>query len=176
MVGETTMRMFKLLLAGAAFGLAALLFPTQSIAKSSKQESFWSDRCARVVNDDTVRSFKPSLKFGFLKAYKLLFPDDPNEPDSGQLKLASFRCMDGHLLACFVGVNLPCGKLDVSRKNRGAAAFCRQHPDENTVPMAATGHDTIYFFKCSKQSAEVKEQNWTVDYRGFGVELWKPMN
>jgi hypothetical protein len=157
-------------------GSGASLFPSQGMSQTAGKNISWANRCARVGNDDTTRPFKQSLKAGFITAYKRRFPDYPNHPDDSEMKSAVFRCMDGHLLACFVGANLPCGKLEVSRKNRGAAEYCRHHPGASTVPMAATGHDTIYFFTCSKEKAEVSEQNWSVDHRGFGIELWEPMD
>lgn len=172
---EEQMRKFIPLLTCALTVLAASLFPLQGISQTVVEKVSWAGKCARAGNDDATRPFEQSLKAGFIKAYKRRFPDDTNEPDEGQLKSAVFRCMDGHLLACFVGVNLPCGKLEVSRKNRGAVAYCRHHPGASIVPMAATGHDTIYFFTCSKTKAKISKRNWSVDRRGFGIELWKPM-
>ena len=74
-----------------------------------------------------------------------------------------------HILIGIWGVN-------AARSSAGATAFCKQNPKADTVPMSATGHDTIYFFSCSNGRAKIKEQNWKVDRRGFGVELWKPMD
>jgi hypothetical protein len=152
--------------------LAAFASPGDAMVRRSQAAT----KCSQTGNDDTVRPFDPSLRAGFLKAHKLLFPDRKDKPDETELKTASYRCMDGHLLACFVGANLPCAKLDTSTENKGATAFCRQNPEAVSVPMSATGHDTIYFFSCSNGSAKIKEQNWKVDGRGFGVDLWKPMD
>ena len=118
--------------------LVILAFLAESFAQGASQS--YADRCSREVNDDTPRPFEASLRAGFVRAYKRLFPDAQGEPDTAELKTAYFRCMDGKLLACFVGANLPCNKLDTSKTNRGATAFCRQHPNKDTVPMAATGH------------------------------------
>jgi hypothetical protein len=154
----------------------ALASPRGAMAEESIQQSPAAIACSRAGNDDTVRPFEPALRSGFLKAHKLLFPDSADKPDEAELKTAYFRCMSGHLLACFAGANLPCGKLDTSKNNRGATAFCQQNPKADTVPMSATGHDTIYFFACSNGRAKIKEQNWKMDRRGFGVDLWKPMD
>jgi hypothetical protein len=170
------MRKYIPLLTCILAGLATCLLPPQCMSQTAVEQVSWANRCTRVGNDDITRPFEPSLKAGFINAYKRRFPENTNEPEDFELKSAVFRCMDGHLLACFVGVNLPCGKLEVSRENRGAVAYCRHHPEASIVPMAATGHDTIYFFTCSKEIAEVSKQNWNVDRRGFGIELWKPMN
>ena len=166
---------FISILAWAVVAVGVSVLPRQAVAADSIEQSSAAMSCLRAGNDDTVRSYAPSLRAGFLKAYKRLFPDSREKPDEAELKTAVFRCMDGHLLACFVGANLPCGKLDTSKENKGATAFCRQNPKANTVPMSATGHDTIYFFACSNGIAKIKEQNWKVDGRGFGVDLWKPM-
>jgi hypothetical protein len=169
------MRVFILRMAWSLAVLAAFTSPRSAMAAESIQQSPAGVACSRAGNDDRVRPFEPALRSGFLKAHKLLFPDSAG-PDEAELKTASYRCMGSHLLACFAGANLPCGKLDTSKNNQGATAFCRQNPKADTVPMSATGHDTIYFFTCSNGSAKIKEQNWKVDRRGFGVDLWKPMD
>jgi hypothetical protein len=158
-----------LLLMTCLVGLAALALPGDAVAQAAT-------KCSQAGNDDRIRPYDPSLREEFLKAYKLLFPESKDQPGETELRTASYRCMNGHLLACFSGANLPCAKLDKSRENKGANAFCRTNPDAAIVPMSATGHDTIYFFSCSNGRAKIKEQNWKLDSRGFGVELWKPMD
>jgi hypothetical protein len=170
------MRIFILLLSCVLAALATSAAPRNAMAEDSIRHSPAAAKCSQARNDDTLRPYEASLRSGFVRAYKRLFAGDPKDPDEAELKTAYFRCQDGHLLACFVGANLPCGKLDTSKKNPGAIAYCRENPRSDTVPMSSTGHDTIYFFACSNGRAKIKDQNWKVDRRGFGVQLWKPMD
>jgi hypothetical protein len=170
---EISMRLSIFVVTCFLVWFAEFTSPRGAMAEESIQQSPAGIACSRAGNDDTVRPFEPALRSGFLKAYKLLFPD---KPDEAELKTGYFRCKGGHLLACFAGANLPCGKLDTSKNNQGAIAFCRQNPKADTVPMSATGHDTIYFFACSNGRAKIKKQNWKVDRRGFGIDLWKAMD
>jgi hypothetical protein len=83
------------------------------------------------------------------------------------------RCADGHLLACLVGANLNCGKADTRTTAAGASNWCRDHANSDFVPAFATGHDTIYAWRCDGPQAVVERQVEHVDGQGFVVENWK---
>ncbi len=134
-------------------------------------------RCAQLRNDDTLRGYDPALRPGLLKAFARLFPDAPQPPATQVLQTgASVRCMDGRLLACFVGANLPCGKMNAARDNPGADAFCRDNPAAEFVPAFATGHDTIYAYRCRSGRAEITGTTFALDRRGFAAKLWVPLD
>jgi hypothetical protein len=78
----------------------------------------------------------------------------------------NIRCVDGGLLACFTGANLPCVKMNIARDNEGADAFCRSNPDAPAVPAFASGHDSIYAYRCSGRRAEVESTIFPLDARG----------
>jgi hypothetical protein len=119
--------------------------------------------CAAVRDDDSVRPFAR------------LFPH-ARTPDEQQLRAGThLRCMDGRLLACFTGANLPCGKLNVARDNRGASAFCAANPNAQVVPAFATGHDAAFLYRCTGGQAEVSGETFVPDRRGFAAELWAPV-
>jgi hypothetical protein len=80
---------------------------------------------------------------------------------------AAVRCVGSQLLACWVGANLNCGKADARRRLVGATAFCRDNPDAADVPMAATGHDTIYDWHCVRGRAVAGKVVMAVDPRGY---------
>jgi hypothetical protein len=129
-------------------------------------------QCARVVNDDTVRPYDPALKSQLAAAFQHLFPQAP-APDVAMLRAQShLRCMDGHLMACFTGANLPCGKLSATRDNPGADAFCKSDPNAAIVPAYATGHDSAFSYRCRSGRAEVTGSTFPVDARGFAKPLW----
>jgi hypothetical protein len=83
------------------------------------------------------------------------------------------RCADGHLLACLVGANLNCAKADTRTSNSGANNWCRDHADSDFVPAFATGHDTIYAWRCNGTHAVITQQVQHVDRQGFVAENWK---
>ena len=83
--------------------------------------------------------------------------------------------MNGRLLACFTGANLPCAKMNTSRDNAGAEAFCRSSPDANVVPAFATGHDAAYRYRCTSGQAKIVGNTFALDQRGFAAKLWAPM-
>jgi hypothetical protein len=80
------------------------------------------------------------------------------------------------MLACFSGANLPCGKLNLARDNRGAAAFCAANPNAQVVPAYATGHDAAYLYRCVGGQAEISGETYLPDERGFAAELWTPLD
>jgi hypothetical protein len=86
---------------------------------------------------------------------------------------AVVRCVGSQLLACWVGVNLNCGKADTRRRLVGATAFCRDNPEAVDVPMAATGHDTIYDWRCVKGRAVAGKVVMAVDPQGYIAGNWK---
>lgn len=86
---------------------------------------------------------------------------------------AVVRCVDGRAMACWVGANLDCGKADMRRKLPGATAFCRENPGADGVPMAATGHATIYDWRCVGSRAVAGKIIAPVDPQGYIADNWK---
>ncbi len=91
-------------------------------------------------------------------------------------KGAFVRCAGPRLLACWIGANLNCGKANASRSLPGARAFCRANPDADDVPMAATGHDTIYSWRCVGARAVVTKAIVAVDPEGYDAGNWKALD
>lgn len=86
---------------------------------------------------------------------------------------ASVRCVGSRLLGCWVGANLDCGKAEASRHLLGATAFCKENPDAAVVPMVATGHDTIYEWRCVGGDAVAGKAVVAVDGQGYIRNNWK---
>jgi hypothetical protein len=80
--------------------------------------------------------------------------------------------MAGKVWLCNYGANLVCGKANVNRRSQGASEFCKENPGSDVVPMAATGHDTIYEWKCVGKKAHIVRQ---IDPRGFLTGNWKQL-
>jgi hypothetical protein len=84
-----------------------------------------------------------------------------------------WRCMHGKVYVCAVGANLPCGaKADRAKRNPGAETYCRENPDTTDVPAFATGHDTIYSWRCAAGKAVRGAPIADLDRRGFRRDLW----
>ena len=88
---------------------------------------------------------------------------------------AYVRCAGAKLMACWVGANLDCGKANVHRSLLGANAYCRDNPGSDSIPMAATGHDTIYDWRCDGKRAVAGAANRAVDAQGYIADNWKEL-
>jgi hypothetical protein len=96
------------------------------------------------------------------------------QTDKVAIRYAAYvRCVGTKLQGCYVGANLDCFKADTRRALPGATSWCRQNPGSNNVPMAATGHDTIYEWSCKGSLAVAGKAMVTVDPQGFIAENWK---
>jgi hypothetical protein len=96
--------------------------------------------------------------------------------DAAALDGAAFvRCVGPKLMACYVGANIPCGKAETHRSLAGATAYCRDNPGATFIPMAATGHATIYQWSCNGRSAVAGEVVAKVDAQGYIADSWKEL-
>jgi hypothetical protein len=86
----------------------------------------------------------------------------------------TWRCMDNKVYACNVGANLPCeAKANTDATPSPALVdFCKANPDAEVVPMSVTGHDTIYSWRCAKDSPQIDKQIAQVDKAGFISDIW----
>jgi hypothetical protein len=85
------------------------------------------------------------------------------------------RCVGPKLLACWVGANLDCGKAVTRRSLPGATAYCRENPGSKEIPAAATGHDTIYDWRCVGRRAVAGKIVAPVDAQGFVAGNWQQL-
>jgi len=67
-------------------------------------------------------------------------------------------------------------KADTSKTGQGGDEGCRSHPSDTMIPMAATGHATIYVWRCSGNRAVSAKVISKVDNQGFELLNWKPLN
>jgi hypothetical protein len=105
---------------GVAAAVAALscLSVASSQAKDADSKDGLFQHCATVRNDDTVRGYEPSLRGPTLKGFEALFPNARDEPNPSDFATqAQYRCMDGRVMVCFLGANLPCSKINTAKDN-----------------------------------------------------------
>lgn len=150
---------FAALVAGGASALGITAASADSPART----------CTRLGTDDTLRSVPASLG----PAVNAVF--GTRMPPAEAARMTSYRCFKGRVLLCTVGANLPCGKANVSRRLPGADAYCRENPNADAIPAAATGHDTVFGWRCSGRKATILRRAAHVDPRGFVEEFWKPL-
>ncbi len=153
-----------------ALVILVLLVAAQHAARAATLEQ----ACAASGNDDTIHRYDASLHAGALAAFRALFPGAPPPSVSRLAAQGRFRCMGGHVYACFIGANLPCQKIATGQANPGAEAFCRDNPQADVVPMVATGHDTRYAYRCQTGRAVVTGTLFRLDARGFAQSIWAP--
>jgi len=149
--------------------LAILVALLPAIVTAARAETP-AQHCRRVGNDDTLRPIPASLVPAVQRLFGLSMPAEMVQGST------SFRCMDGHVLVCTVGANLPCGKANTSRKLPGATAFCRDNPGADFIPAMATGHDTIYQWRCAGDTPQPGGPVEDVDQRGFFKRYWKEID
>lgn len=127
--------------------------------------------CAKVGDDDRVQPVPDAL----LPNARRMFDVPANTAASHIKATTSVRCMNGAVWLCNHGANLNCGKADVSRNSPGADRFCKQNPDSIGVPMSATGHATVYDWKCVGREARIIGPILQIDGRGFMAGNWKQL-
>jgi hypothetical protein len=122
--------------------------------------------CARIGNDDTLRSPPRSLASAIRRLFNVHGPY--------MLKSSYYRCAGGAVLVCWVGANLPCGKANTSKTLPAAAQWCATHAN-SVIPMYVTGHDTLYSWRCTDGKAVAGAPVGKLDARGFFPDNWKKL-
>jgi len=126
--------------------------------------------CKRVGTDDTARPIPENLVAAVNAAFAM------HLPARVAVETTVFRCAEHRVMVCTVGANLPCGKADTNRApHPGIVQWCRDNSDAPFVPAAATGHDTIYEWRCRAGAPQIARQSLHADPRGFVAEFWKPL-
>ena len=108
---------------------------------------------------------------GYLKAAGL---DYQAEYSDAYQRMTVWRCMEGKVYVCNFGANLPCQSQANTDKNptQAMAEFCKANPGSDFIPMAVTGHETIFAWRCAGETPEVGEQMSEVDAAGFIANIW----
>lgn len=127
----------------------------------------WWDVCSGMRTDDTTRPIPPTMAPAVVATFKL------HMTTAEITRNGVYRCVDGQVYACMTGANLNCGKANTQMLNRGGDFWCRQHPDAASIPFFATGHDSIYAWRCDGSRAVIARQVSHVDARGFTSENWR---
>jgi hypothetical protein len=151
----------RLMATGTLLFLGALITAGVGPVQSAAAEPAYCPSAAHAVAG--------KIPAGLTQAVAMTF-----QIDEASVRTTAFvRCTGGKLLGCYVGANLDCFKADTRRALAGATAWCRENPGSTGIPMAATGHDTIYEWSCNGRRAVAGKAVMTVDPQGYIAENWK---
>ena len=87
-----------------------------------------------------------------------------------------WRCVQGKVFGCVQGNSPICGTANQEMApTKAMRAFCAGQPNAEVIPLSVIGHDhpMIYDWSCRGKKPVIARQIFTVDARGFPVELWK---
>ncbi len=157
--------------------------PATLAATATSTTATYSDPfayCAAVGNIDepdaryTGPKTSDVIFKGFLKAAGLDANGD--YPDAFK-QMTTWRCMNKLVYACNFGANLPCNsKANTDKTTTQAMAdYCKENLNSDFIPMAITGHSTIYSWHCVKDTPELLDQIDKVDAAGYLSSIWYPL-
>jgi hypothetical protein len=91
-------------------------------------------------------------------------------------RVVVWRCMGGKVYACVQGNSPICGKANQEMApTKAMRDYCGGQPNADVIPLSVIGHENpmIYDWRCNGKKPVIARQIFTVDARGFPVELWK---
>ncbi len=111
----------------------------------------------------------------FEKKIRYFFNFPSSMPRTVVEKGTYLRCVNGKILVCFVGANIPCTEKANSLKkpNASEVAFCKKHPEASTIPAYITGVGTLYAWRCENGKPVAGKQIFHADNYGFIREFWQ---
>jgi hypothetical protein len=159
---------------------AAEYFAGRCTKESGKTQASFTDPfayCAAVETADSpdARYCGEKMPDSIIQAMvreRLVSGDAPREFRQN----AVWRCMNGRVLVCQFGANIPCKeKADLSRVPTPAMEnFCRSNP-EAEIPATVTGRATVYLWGCGNGKPKVVKQIFKSDPRRFLAEFWQEL-
>jgi hypothetical protein len=123
--------------------------------------------CARAGNDDQLRPAPGALGPAVARLFSLAGTDAAAN--------SFYRCSRGRVLVCNVGANLPCGRASLRKRLPVATQWCASHENADAIPMAVTGHDTPYTWRCAGRNARPGAPVARIDRRGFFADYWRKL-
>jgi len=143
------------------------------VAQSHFTDPFAYCAALGTVDNPDARYTGPKMPEAIIKGLTrkgVVSADAPREFNEN----AIWRCMDGKVLACHFGANIPClEKASLSRTPTSAMEeFCRTDPNADNIPAAVAGRATVYQWRCTSGKPEVVKQFFKPDKQGFLSDFW----
>lgn len=129
-------------------------------------------RAASLCAEQAATNAPLPLPLAYVGRVKQAFGLHAISPTEVQ-KLTVARCMGGHLYACFVGANLPCGPANTSAHLPAATSWCQENPNTDFIPASITGHDSAYNWSCAHGHAQITAPSAPLDADGFLKDYWR---
>jgi hypothetical protein len=162
---------------GAVRRLAPLLAVAITLG-AGRAEAAWTDpvaycRAVRTIDKPDTQYTGPAVPDWMARALMRAVHAPPSAPLS-VFRHAAWRCADGAVLACSYGANIPCDqKADASHTAPvGAKRFCAENHTADVVPAYATGHATIFEWRCAGGEPVIARQVLQVDPTGYPAAFW----
>jgi hypothetical protein len=176
---RTTLVILTLALASALIACGAPQPTAAPTEPPSAEQAQFTDPfayCSAVgtIDEPDARYTGPKTPEAIVKGLRKALETPDDTPMDPFLAGTYWRCMDGKVWACFVGANLPCwSKANTDRTpTSDMEDFCKQNPTSDFIPMAVTGHDTVYNWSCKDGVPEAGEQFVKPDAQGFLSNIW----
>jgi hypothetical protein len=151
---------------GGRLGLAVLAACAVPRIASADPLAF----CTAGVNDDNVRPLPESLAPKAARVFRL-----HHLPGGGGAYGTVFRCMNGQILVCNFGADLPCDKAQTDPDLPQGAHWCRTNPQAGYIPAYITGHDNIFHWRCLNGAPVHVGPAEPIDARGFIARYWQAL-
>jgi hypothetical protein len=168
--------MRMLVLAGSLLTVLALGWcPLAAQAADAEAPAY----CKAVGNIDAPDAKYSGPKIPDWMVAALYSPDEikaQTEAGIDPARAIVWRCMGGKIWACVQGNAPICGKANQDKTpTKAMGAFCAGQPNADIIPLSVIGHENpmIYDWTCKGKLPTITKQIFTVDARGFPVELWK---
>jgi hypothetical protein len=147
--------------------------PTATPTQTQFSDPFLYCAAIGTIDAPDARYVGPAVPEAIVKGLRAKAGIADDAPDNWVAAGTVWRCMDGHVWACFVGANLPCSKVNTSSTPQAEMDdFCKTNPKADNIPAAVTGHETIYDWRCVDGTPQVVKQRFTPDAQGFASNFW----
>lgn len=147
--------------------------PTATIQVSSS-DPFAYCQAVGTIDSPDARYTGERVPVSVARALQKAMGLAPDVPLDFLIRGTFWRCMNGKVYACTVGANIPCeSKANTGKTaNAGMIEWCSTHPNDQGIPAAASGRETVYTWRCSNTVPEIITQVFNPDARGFIAEFW----
>ncbi len=158
--------------------LAVLAFASCWGANAARAQQTWADpvpycRAIGTIDAPDARYTGPKLPHWIVQALRRAVQAPPSAP-SFLFHHTVWRCLEGQVMACTTGANIPCDqKADASRMpSRGAARYCAHSKTADVVPAYAAGRATVFEWRCAAGEPVAARQILSVDAAGYPSAFW----
>jgi hypothetical protein len=148
--------------------------PTAQSTAAAYSDAFAYCSAVGTLDQVDARYTGPKVPDNVIAGLRKALNSPSDMPNDLLVNGTFWRCMAGHVYACFVGANLPCDSKANTDKTPTQAEvdYCKQNPNSDFIPAVVTGHETIYNWKCNKDIPEAGQSAIQIDAQGYQSNIW----